>query len=196
MIVLAVAVVGSHSFQAIHTFFIRLPETAGASDAQTSTIRTVFWVVAGLAAPAVGWLMDRHGSRRTYAASLLGCAVLPLLFLPTGSVLWAATTLGLFGVFLTGIRTSSFGLAAELAPVASRGRHFAVYNGVGALGWGVAGLLVGGPVADLLLGRGWSERDAYGATFVVGSALTGIGLVLFVALVRAGKTSVEGEGES
>jgi MFS family permease len=183
---LSVAVIGIWCFQHVHTFFIRLDSTAAASDLAVSHVRTTFWVVAGLAAPLAGYVMDRLGSRRTYAWSVLGCALVPLLFISTQSVLYAAVTLAAFGVFLTAMRTASYGLAAELAPEDARGRHFAVYNAVMSLGWGAAGLLVGGPVVDLLVASGQTKFTAYAATFVVGCIMGLVGLVLFLMLAHRG----------
>jgi MFS family permease len=198
MKVLGVAVVGIWSFQHVHTFFIRLDTAAAASDMAVSHVRTTFWVVGGLAAPVAGAVMDRLGSRRTYGWSVLGCALVPLLFLPTRSVVYAAATLGAFGVFLTAMRTASYGLAAALTPANARGRHFALYNAVMSLGWGAAGVLVGGPVVDLLTALGSPAHEAYSATFVVGCIMGLSGLVLFLMLVRrdgAGRGSA-GERES
>jgi MFS family permease len=179
-------VLGLWCFQHVHSFFIRLPGTAAATDEDLSHVRTVFWVVGGLAALPAGILMDRLGARRTYGWSLLAAALAPLLFLPTRSVLYAALTLGLFGALLAAVRTASYGLAAELAPANARGRHFAVYNAVLSLGWGGAGVLVGGPVADLLGATGHDLRTSYGATFVVGAALGLAGLALFLRWTRRG----------
>jgi MFS family permease len=179
MFVLGVAVVGLWSFHHNHTYFIRLPSAAGASDHELSLVRTAFWVVSGVSAPVAGTLIDRIGSRRAYVWALGLGALVPLTFLPTTSVAYAAATLGLYGAFLGALRSASYTLAIELAPEEGRGRHFALYNAVMATGWGAASLLVGGPVADLVVAAGDSVHAGYTWSFVAGSALGLAGLGLF-----------------
>jgi MFS family permease len=186
MAALAVAVVGLWCFQQNHSYFVRLADTAAADDRELSFIRTAFWVTGGLTALLAGVVLDRIGARRSYLWSLFLCALVPLSFLFTESVLFAVVSLSLFGIFLVSFRTASYALAADLAPPESRGRYFAVYNAVMSMGWGLAALLLGGPVADLLMARGQSDRDAYAATFIIGAALGGVGLILFLLFVRRG----------
>ncbi len=184
MTALAVAIIGLWCFQQNHSYFVRLPETAAADDHALSYIRTAFWVTGGLTALLAGAILDRVGARRAYLGSLFFCVLTPLSFLFTGSVLFAVLSLAIFGIFLTSFRTASYALAAELAPPESRGRYFAVYNAVMSLGWGLAALVIGGPVADYLMAHGRSDRDAYAATFITGAVLAAVGLVLFLLLVR------------
>ncbi|MEN8152000.1 MAG: MFS transporter, partial [Planctomycetota bacterium] len=186
MFVLVVAILGLWCFQQNHTFFVRLPETAAASDRELSIIRTAFWVTAGLAAPLAGRWIDRTGARRSYLLSLLVASLIPLSFLATTSVLFAAVSLAAFGAVLTAVRNSSYAVAAELTPDESRGRHFAVYNAVMSMGWGIAALAIGGPLADALIASGRTAAEGYGATFVAGSALglVGLGLALFIGRRR------------
>jgi len=46
--------------------------------------------------------------------------------------------------------------------------------------------VVGGPVADALLGMGHGEKTAYGATFVVGAVLGLAGLALYAVRFGVG----------
>ncbi len=184
---LAVAVIGSCSFVQIHSFFVRLPDTAGASDTGLATIRLVFWVVGGVAAPLVGVLVDRAGAQRVLCASMALLAVVPLAFIPTRSVGYAALSLGLFGAVFAGLRTAGYARAAELTPAGSRGRHFALYNAVSSLGWGAAALLLGGPVSDVVQGATGSVRQGYDASFVAGGAVTLVGCLLYVRSERLGR---------
>jgi len=195
MLALAVAVLGAWSFLQIHSFFVRLPGTAAASDEELSWIRFAFWVTGAVAAPVAGSLVDRVGSRRVYAWSLLACALVPVSFLATRSVVYAALTLGVYGAAFTAFRTASYTLAAELTPERSRGRHFALYNVVMSLGWGVSAVVVGGPVADIGERISGSARTGYSASFVVGGAVALIGLLLFLAGRRppGGSRSAQGD---
>jgi len=182
MLVLSVAILGLWCFQQNHTFFIRQADTAAATDRELSLVRTAFWVVAGLVAPLTGWWIDRTGARRAYLISLFVGSLIPLSFLLTRSVLFAAVSLAALGAVLTAVRNASYAWAADLTPEHGRGRHFAIYNAVMSAGWGLAALLIGGPVADVLIGSGHSPSYGYGATFVVGAGLGLLGFVLALSL--------------
>ncbi len=68
------------------------------------------------------------------------------------------------------------------------------YNAVMSLGWGVSGLLIGGPVADLSIRAGASERAAYRASFVAGAGLALAGLAIFLlTMTRADRRFRESE---
>ncbi|HCX73799.1 MAG TPA: hypothetical protein DHM37_08780 [Candidatus Cloacimonas sp.] len=54
------------------------------------------------------------------------------------------------------------------------------FNATNFLSWGIAGTLITGPVADLLLKNGYSALQAYRGSFLVASGLTLISLVLIV----------------
>ena len=190
MTTLAVAVLGVWSFLGIHSFFVRLPDVAAADDSDLALIRTAFWMTGGLLAPLAGRLIDRVGSRRAYAGSLLACSLIPASFLLTRTVAFAAVSLAVFGAFFTALRASSYAYAAELAPEATRGRHFAVFNAVMSLGWGMAAVLVGGPVADAMTATGAGPRASYSASFLAGGALGLVGLALF--LLRGRRTTIAG----
>jgi MFS family permease len=129
-------------------------------------------------------VLDRVGAGRVYAYSLLACGLIPLSFLPTSSVPYAAFTMALYGAGFAGIRNASYAVAAERTPPGARGRHFALYNAVMSLGWGAAAVVLGGPVADLAEGISGSVRIGYGASFVAGGAVTLLGLVLYLGLGR------------
>jgi MFS family permease len=184
MIALAVAVLGSWSFLHIHSFFVRLPDTAAASDLGLSWVRFAFWTAGGVAAPLLGIVLDRVGAGRVYAVSLLACGLIPLSFLPTTSVPYAALTMAIYGAAFAGIRNASYAVAAERTPPGARGRHFALYNAVLSLGWGAAAVVVGGPVADVAERISGSVRVGYGASFVAGGAVTLLGLALYLTVGR------------
>jgi hypothetical protein len=57
-----------------------------------------------------------------------------------------------------------------------------------ALSWGPAGLLVGGPLADLQIRNGVSEHVAYVNTFYASSIIVAIGMLIFALKVARQKT--------
>ena len=95
---------------------------------------------------------------------------------------YAALTLAVYGAAFTAFRTSSYTLTAEMTPEAARGRHFALYNAVMSLGWGVAAVLVGGPTSDIVEWITGSARIGYSASFIVGGGVALVGLVLFLTV--------------
>jgi len=90
--------------------------------------------------------------------------------------------------FMT-LQTAGFALAGDIIPPPRRGRLLSRYNAVMALTWGPAGLLIGGPIADIqtrVLGA--SARTAYINAFVVSSVLISFGTLVFLAKVKSSIT--------
>jgi MFS family permease len=91
---------------------------------------------------------------------------------------------GLNGVAFWTIQTAGFAFAGDIIPENRRGRLLSRYNTVLALSWGPAGLLIGGPLADLQTNRlGISAHTAYINTFYVSSIIVAIGTLLFAVKV-------------
>jgi MFS family permease len=95
---------------------------------------------------------------------------------------------GLNGISFWTIQTVGFVLAGDLIPKHRRGRLLSRYNTVIALSWGPAGILIGGPFADLQVQRlGLSSYASYVNTFYASSIIVAIGLVLFAIKVARPK---------
>jgi MFS family permease len=80
------------------------------------------------------------------------------------------------------IFAASYVIASNLIPSKSRAKLFGVYNTTFFLSWGLAGTFLSGPLIDFLLNSGFEEIISYQAAFIVGALITGIGLVILVAL--------------
>jgi MFS family permease len=95
---------------------------------------------------------------------------------------------GLKGVAFWTMQTVGFAFAGDIIPEDRRGRLFSRYNTVMALSWGPAGLLVGGPLADIQTRSfGLSPHAAYVNAFYASSILVAFGTILFAVKVARAK---------
>ena len=91
------------------------------------------------------------------------------------------------GSFLIGtgeviIYASSYAIASNLIPEKIRARLFGVYNTTFFLSWGLACTIISGPLIDFLINSGFEEVISYQTSFIVGTLITGIGLIIFLLL--------------
>ena len=82
------------------------------------------------------------------------------------------------------INASSYSIVARMAPKEYRGRLFAYYNTTFFLSWGIAATLVAGPIADILIGQGFSNANAYRGSFVAAIVMVVIGVVALLVSFR------------
>jgi MFS family permease len=90
----------------------------------------------------------------------------------------------LIGASQVVIQSSSYSIVAKMAPKEYRGRLFAYYNASFFLSWGIAATLIAGPVADILIGQGLSNADAYRGSFIAAIILVAIGIVILMVSFR------------
>jgi MFS family permease len=111
-------------------------------------------------------------------------AVTPVFYLYASTVPLMAFIYGLNGVSFWTIQTVGFVLAGDLIPKHRRGRLLSRYNTVIALSWGPAGILIGGPFADLQVQRlGLSSYASYVNAFYAASIIVAVGTALFAMKV-------------
>jgi hypothetical protein len=95
---------------------------------------------------------------------------------------------GFNGVAFWTLQTVGFALAGDIIPEDRRGRLLGRYNTVIALSWGPAGILIGGPFADIQTNMfGLSKQAAFVNAFYVSSILVALGTLLFVIKVARAK---------
>ncbi|MHA2143276.1 MAG: MFS transporter, partial [Candidatus Thorarchaeota archaeon] len=82
------------------------------------------------------------------------------------------------------ISASSYSIVAKMAPEEYRGRLFAYYNTTFFLSWGIAATFIAGPIADILIGQGLTNADAYRGSFVAAIALIVIGIIILLQAFR------------
>jgi MFS family permease len=185
LIALTIVVLGTASTGQVFLLFLKLNEGLNASDLEVSFILSA-WTFGGMLASIIaGRMADLIGRASVILAGLLMAAVTPFMYGFAPSVVVMAVVYGINGVAFMTLQTGGFALAGDIIPAEKRGRLLSRYNAVMALGWGPAGLIIGGPLADIQTGIfGASARTAYVNDFIVSSMLVLLGTLVFIAKVR------------
>lgn len=141
-----------------------------------------------LAAPAVGWAMDRWGFRRVYA---IGMALLTLLFITVAAMPFVPSLFGLL-VFITGligVLTTSISYTRAVAGWFVRNRGLAL--ALAATGISLSAVIMP-PLFEVVIGReGWR------AGYLLLAALSGlIGLPAILLLLREEPARTERAAET
>ena len=160
---------------------VSLPDVAASLGASTSVMTFAItgpFLALALAMPVLGKLGDVHGHRRLYLLGLSGFAIATGLT----ALAWSAAALIVLRVVAAtaGAATgpASMAMIMHEFPHGERAKAMGWWSLVGA-GAPVAGLVVGGPLVDLI---GWR------AIFLVQAPLAGLAVVLgFVVLPETGR---------
>ena len=184
LISLIIIVIGAACISQVFLMFIRLPEGLSVSDPEQSFILTA-WTLGGMLTSLLsGWLADKIGRVKVIFIGLSLAILTPLLYGSASNVLTMALIYGLNGVAFWTMQTVGFAFAGDIIPEDKRGRLFSRYNTVMALSWGPAGLLVGGPLADIQIQNfGLSFYTAFVNTFYVSSIIVALGTILLAVKV-------------
>jgi MFS family permease len=81
-------------------------------------------------------------------------------------------------------------VAADLIPADRRGRLFGQYNAITYMSFGLAGTVLGGPIADYLISTGSTIADAYINTFQVASVVSLMGTIIYAVKVKTKKVQI------
>jgi predicted MFS family arabinose efflux permease len=171
-IVFLVRTVVNTSFRIIYPFLPSIARGLGISLAAASRLVTLR-VVAGLGAPFLGALADRHGRRRAMEVALLLFALSGLLLAGLGTLAAAVVAFALYGFAKVLYDTAVHAYVGDEVPYRERGRAVGIVE----LSWSGAWLL-GVPASGLLIERfGWRVPWAVlVALGMVGLGLTRVGL--------------------
>ena len=177
---LVIVILGASSISQIFLLFIALKDGLNASSPQMSLILTA-WTVGGMIASlAAGRLADKIGRTKVMLLGLSIAIFTPLLYSIANDITLMAIVYGLNGVSFWTIQTVGLVFAADLIPKGARGKFLSIYNTVMALSWGPAGILIGGPLADIQVkSHGLTPHAAYTNVFYVSSIIVSIGTALF-----------------
>lgn len=185
---LIIIIIGASCVNQVFLLFIQLLDGLKATSQEMSLILTAFTIGGMLISLTCGWLADRLGKNKVLFIGLILAVLTPSLYGLASSVPAMAVVYGLSGVSLWIILTLGFTIAGDLFPEEKRGRLFSRYNAVVALSWGPAGLLVGGPLADLQVARFAVPRSvAYVNIFYISSIIVAAGTIVFALTVARRK---------
>jgi MFS family permease len=182
---------GRNSIMVIQTQYLVMDTAFGVSSRELSNIvntQSIAIILTGFLVGRLGrWIGDRN-------ALTIGT------FLAIGSLVLLSTTLNLKLIYLSNflkgasdviILASSYAVAAALIASKTRARFFGVFNATFFLSWGMAGTLIVGPAADLLIHRGVPEALSYRIAFALAAGVTFIGLMVLVLVIRMGRSHPE-----
>jgi len=183
---LIVIVLGAAAINQIFLLFIKLkpPQGLNASDPEMSLILSA-WTIGGmLASIALGGLADKIGRSKVMFLGLSLATITPLLYGLALNVPLMTLIYGLNGVSFWTIQTVGFAFAGDIIPEHKRGRLLSRYNAVMALGWGPAGILIGGPVADIQVKiLRLPTYTAYVNAFYLSAIIVMLGTIIFALKV-------------
>ena len=187
---LIIIVLGAALINQIFLLFIKLTEGLNASDPEMSLILGT-WTIGGMIASIVlGRLADKVGRNKVMFLGLILAAITPLLYGVALTVPLMALIYGLNGVSFWTSQTVGFAIAGDIIPEHKRGRLLSRYNAVMAIGWGPAGFLVCGPLADIQVKiLGFPAYAAYLNSFFTSSIIVILGTILFA--VKVAKMKLE-----
>jgi MFS family permease len=180
LVALTIIVLGQTATNQVFLLFLKLPQGLNATDEQVSLIVSAFTLGGMTASILVGRLADKIGRHKVILAGLALATATLLSYGIVPNIGLMALAYGINGISFMTLQTASFALAGDIIPQTKRGRLLSRYNAVMALSWGPAGLLIGGPLADIQTGPlNIPKQTAYTNTFLTAAILVTIGATVF-----------------
>jgi MFS family permease len=174
---------GAFSIFQILIFYVELDSPIGASNFDIAMIRNSASIAIIIASLLAGPLADKIGRKSALGLSLALTVIVPLLYTFAQNVVQIILINSLRGASMALTNVVGYLLASDLIPAERRGRLFGQYNAVTFTSFGVAGTLLGGPVADFLISSKMTQAAAYVTTFQVASAVSLIGTIMYASKV-------------
>ncbi len=173
---------GRNSIATIYSQYLILESGFGVDSLMLSYIANARSVAVLMFGFIAGILSRKFGHSRTLILGVI-LAIIALMV----TALTTALPFIFIGNFLLGmseviIFASSYTIASDLIPSRTRAKLFGMYNTTFFLSWGLSCTIISGPLIDFLIGEGLGEVFAYQTAFLVGALITGIGLIIFLAL--------------
>lgn len=175
---------GTFSILQILIFYVELDAPIGASSVDIAMIRNSASIAAIITSLVAGPIADKIGKKTALGIGFTLRVITPLLYIIAQNVEQMIIINSLSGVSMAFINVVGYLVASELIPAEQRGRLFGQYNAINGISFGIAGTVVGGPVADYLIAQGFSEAQAYTTTFEVAAMVSLIGTIIYLIKVK------------
>ena len=175
---------GRNSVAIITQLFLEDPtgfNATGLDIALYSNVRSIANMIAGL---LVGSVVAKADDNKVMMFGVLA-SIAGISWL----IVAPSFTLALIASFLRGaseviIGAASYSIVARMAPKEYRGRLFAYYNTTFFLSWGIAATFYAGPIADILIGLGFTNANAYRGSFMAAISMVAVGIIILLAAYR------------
>ena len=177
--------IGTFSIIQILIFYVELDAPIGASSVDIAMIRNSASIATIVTSLFAGPIADKIGRKRTLGIGFALRVVTPLLYIAARNVQQMIIFNSLSGVSIALMNVAGYLVASELIPAEHRGKLFGQYNAINGISFGIAGTVVGGPIADYLISMGTPQAQAYTATFEVAAIISLIGTMVYLVKVRA-----------
>jgi len=175
---------GTYSLLQILILYVALDAPIGATSFDITMIRNSASITTIIASLLAGPIANKIGRKNALGLGLTLTVITPLLYVFAQNAVQMILINSLSGVSMAFMNVVGYLLASDLIPPERRGRLFGQYNAVTYIAFGVAGTLIGGPIADYLIHNGVAEASAYVTTFQVASAISLIGVIIFAWKVK------------
>jgi len=183
IVILGILTMGIYSSTQIFLYYVTDQSALDFSDESLSYLLILFTIAGGILVPIGGKISDYTGRIIIMIISSFGAMLsyFLLFFLGYQPFLIIASVYIILGGSMAVLQSIAFAHSADILPQEFQGTGFGVFNITLATGWGLAGFIIGGPVADFLISLGASNEIAYRFSFLVSSILILIGMVgLFI----------------
>lgn len=175
---------GTYSILQIFILYLELDSPIGATTFDIAMIRNSASLATIIVSLIAGFIAHKIGQKNALSIGLLLTVITPILYSVAHNPIQMIIINCLNGVSMAIMNVVGYLIAADLIPVANRGRLFGQYNAVTYISFGVAGTFIGGPIADHFIHIGFEEASTYIITFYVASAISLIGLLFFILKVK------------
>jgi MFS family permease len=175
---------GAYSILQILVFYIELDSPIGATPFDIAMIRNSASIATIIASLVAGPLANRVGRKNALGVGLVLTVITPLLYVCAQDAAQMIVINSLSGVSMALIGVVGYLVASDLIPAERRGALFGRYNATTYISFGVAGTIIGGPIADHLIDAGFTKAAAYAATFQVASVISLAGLIVYATKVK------------
>ncbi len=186
---------GAYSILQIFILYVELDSPIGANPLDIAMIRNSASIATIIASLLAGPISDKIGRKNALVLGIALTVVTPLLYGAAQNSMQMMVINSLSGVSMAFMSVIGYLVASDLIPADRRGRLFGQYNAVTYISFGIAGTLIGGPIADYLINIGVAEAAAYQITFQVASSTSLMGIIIFALKVKYARPNPLFRGE-